>query len=115
MSENNNSIKAGALMLIAGGLLGAGVALLFAPQSGKKTRKDISRFAKKSKHRAEEIIDDFSDNVSDMVDSLSDKATDILDQGKDMAYDAKKKLLKAIEEGQDKLEKQRARLSKLIG
>ncbi len=115
MAENNKNALVGALFLVAGGIIGAGVALLFAPQSGKATRKDISRFAKKAKRRAEDVVDDFSDNVSRIVDVVSDTAEDILDKGKDLAYDAKKDLLRAFEKGQEKLEKQRSKLARLIG
>ena len=115
MADENNRITSGALMLIAGGIIGAGLALLFAPQSGKRTRKDIARLARKTKYKAEDIVDDFVDAVSDMADAVGEKAGDILDQGRDVAHDAKKELLRAIENGQEKLEKQRARLAKLIG
>jgi gas vesicle protein len=115
MTENNNRVTAGALMLVAGGIIGAGLALLFAPQSGKRTRRDIARLAKKTKHKAEDIVENFVDSVSEMADSVGDKAADILDHGKDLAHDAKKELLRAIEDGQSKMEKQRARLAKLIG
>ena len=113
--DNNNSALVGALMLVAGGIIGAGVALLFAPQSGKRTRKDIVRFAKKTKHKAEDMVDDFADSLANMVEAVGDKAADLLDEGKDMAHDAKKEVLRAIEDGQARLEKQRARLAKLIG
>jgi len=115
MSENNNNALVGALMLVAGGIIGAGVALLFAPQSGERTRKDITRYAKKVKRKAEGVVDDFSDTVSEMVDTVSEKAEDILEKGKDMAYEAKKELVKVIEDGQEKLEKQRVKLMKLVG
>lgn len=115
MADKNNSAVVGALMLIGGGIIGAGVALLFAPQSGKKTRRDIVRYAKKAKHKAEDVVDDFTDSLSDMVEAVGEKASDILDRGKDLAYEAKKDVLKAIEEGQSKLEKQRNRLVKLVG
>jgi hypothetical protein len=49
-----------------------------------------------------------------MVDAVGEKASDILDKGKDLAYDAKKEVLRAIEDGQAGLEKQRAKLAKLI-
>jgi gas vesicle protein len=114
MAEDNNRLTASALMLIAGGILGAGLALLFAPQSGKRTRRDIARLAKKTKHKAEDIVDDVIDTVSDMAEVVRDKAAEMLDQGKDMAHDAKKELLRAIEDGQEKLEKQKERLTKLI-
>jgi gas vesicle protein len=115
MSDRNTTVKAGALLLIAGGIIGAGVALLFAPQSGKATRKDISRYARKAKRRAEEVVDDFSDSISKMVDAVGEKAADILDKGVDMAHDSKKEILKAIEDGQVKLEKQRSRLARFLG
>jgi gas vesicle protein len=114
MDENNNSKIAGAMMLIAGGIIGAGIALLFAPQSGKATRKDISRYTRKARRRAEDVVEEFSDNVSKMVEAAGETAEDILEKGKDMALDAKKDLLRAFEKGQVKLEKQRARLARLI-
>ena len=115
MAEKNNNVLVGALMLVAGGIIGAGVALLFAPQSGERTRKDIVRFAKKTRYKAEDLVDNFTDTLSDMVEAVGEKTSDILDQGKDLAYDAKKEVLKAIEDGQARLEKQRAKLAKLIG
>ena len=115
MAENNNSATVGALMLVAGGIIGAGLALLFAPQSGERTRKDIVRYSRKVRRKAEGVVDDFADTVSEMVDTVSEKAEDILDKGKDMAYEAKKDLVKAIEQGQEKLEKQRAKLVKMVG
>jgi gas vesicle protein len=115
MEDRDNSALVGALMLVAGGIIGAGAALLFAPQTGKKTRRDIVRYARKAKHKAEGVVDDFSTHVSDMVETVGDRAEEILDKGSDMAYEAKKELLKALEKGQERLEKQRNRLAKMIG
>jgi len=114
MDKDSNNAMVGALMLVAGGIIGAGVALLFAPQTGKKTRRDIVRIAKKTKHKAEDVVDNFTDTISDLVDAVGEKASGILDQGKDMAHDAKKEVLRAIEDGQARLEKQRSKLAKLI-
>lgn len=115
MSDVNNTYKVGALMLIAGGIIGAGVALLYAPQSGKETRKDIKRYARKARRKTEEIVDDFSDSVSRMVSTIGEKTSDILDRGSDLAQDTKKEILKTLEEGQERLEKQRAKLTKFFG
>ncbi|MHC1698191.1 MAG: YtxH domain-containing protein [Geobacteraceae bacterium] len=114
MSDRNTTIKVGGLMLVAGGVIGAGLALLFAPQSGKTTRKNISRYARKARRRTEDIVDDFSHNVSKMVESVGENAAVLLDKGADLAYETKKEILKAIEEGQEKLEKQRSRLARLL-
>ena len=105
----------GGVLLIAGGLVGAGVALIFAPQSGKQTRRDIARYGRRVRRQAEDIVDDFAGNVHGMVESIGERAEEILDRGKDMAHDAKLDLIKALEEGQAGLEKQKQRLAKLIG
>jgi gas vesicle protein len=114
--ESNNAMV-GAVMLLAGGILGAGIALLYAPQSGEKTRKGLTRYAKKARRRTEEAVEaveDFSEQVTDMAEAVGERAAEILEKGKDMAYGAKKGLLKAIQEGESRLEKQRSRLMKMI-
>jgi gas vesicle protein len=114
MGRNENGVVAGTLLLTAGALLGAGVALLLAPQSGRDTRKEIARYVKKAGRRAEGVVGEFTEVVTGMVDAVGEKAEGILEQGKDLAYDAKKELIGAIEEGQKKLEKQKARIERLI-
>jgi gas vesicle protein len=109
------SATIGGALLIAGGLVGAGVALLFAPQSGRQTRRDIARYGRKVKRQAEDIVDDFAGSVHGMVESIGERAEEILDKGKDLAHDAKLDLIKAIDDGQARLEKQKQRLAKLIG
>jgi len=118
MSDRENSAVVGALMLLAGGIIGAGIALLYAPQSGQKTRKEIGRYAKKARRKGEEAmeaVEDFSEQVTEMAESVGERASEILDKGKDMAYGAKKGLLKAIEDGEARLVKERSRLAKMIG
>ena len=116
--DDSNNVVAGALMLVAGGIIGAGLALLYAPQSGEKTRKEMARYAKKARRttlNAVDAVEDFTDQVTDMAETVGERATEILEKGKDMAYGAKKGLLKAIAEGEARLEKERSRLSKMIG
>jgi gas vesicle protein len=114
-SEIRNSAVVGSIMLVAGGLLGAAAALLFAPQSGRQTRRDIARYSRKVSRQAEDIVDDFAGNVHGMVETIGERAEEILDRGKDLAHEAKVELIKIIDEGQAKLEKQKARLAKIIG
>ena len=115
MADKSKGAVVGALMLVAGGIIGAGIALMYAPQSGKKTRKDVSRFGKKMKRTADAVVDEFASSVSEMVETVSERAEDILDKGLDMTHEAKKELVKVLEQGQERLEKQRAKLSKLVG
>ena len=114
-SDIGNNVVVGGIMLIAGGLLGAAAALLYAPQSGRQTRRDIARYSRKVSRQAEDIVDDFAGNVHSMVETIGERAEDILDKGKDLAHEAKVELIKIIDEGQAKLEKQKTRLARIIG
>lgn len=117
MEDNRlkNSVIIGGIMLVAGGLLGAAVSLLYAPQSGKRTRRDIARYSRKVRCKAEDIVDEFAGNVNGMVETISEQAEDIFDKGKVLARETKMDLLKVIDEGQARLGKQKERLAKLIG
>lgn len=113
MEDREKKVAAAALLIVAGGIIGAGLALLFAPQSGQRTRKDISRYAKKTRIRAGEAVDDLSDNISDLVDSIGDKTDDLVEKGKAVAGSARKDLIRLIEEGASKLEQFRTKLSRM--
>jgi gas vesicle protein len=56
------------LGIVLGAAVGAGVALLLAPQSGRKTRKLISRNAEHLRDRASDRWDELADEVRDRVD-----------------------------------------------
>jgi hypothetical protein len=51
------------LGLVLGVLVGVGVALLYAPQSGDETRAEIRRNARRLRERAGEAWDDFGDEI----------------------------------------------------
>jgi gas vesicle protein len=111
--RQNRRIAAGALLLLAGGIIGAGTALLLAPQSGRKTRRDISRCAQKVKARADEKMEDIAVSISDLVETVGEKTDDLMEKGKDLAGDARKELIRLIEDGASALEKFRAKLRKM--
>ncbi|RJQ50171.1 MAG: YtxH domain-containing protein [Nitrospiraceae bacterium] len=95
---------------LIGGLVGAGLALLFAPQSGKKTRKDISRFTKNVAGDAKDLIEDATESVQEMVDRVSDKLSDLASSRKEITEDARKRFIKTLDNVQKLLEKQKEKL-----
>ena len=113
MDDREKKVVTASLLMLAGGVIGAGLALLMAPQSGQRTRKDILKYAKKTKNRAGDVVDDFSDIVSDLVDTISDKTDDLLEKGKGVAGSARKDLIRLIEEGASRLEQFRTKLSRM--
>ncbi|GFO57498.1 hypothetical protein GMSM_45050 [Geomonas sp. Red276] len=60
-----------ALMLFGGSVVGAGLALLFAPCSGAKSRKRIVRFSKSMTDKGEKMVQGFNDSVSDFTGSMT--------------------------------------------
>lgn len=113
MAQNNGRTTVGALMLVAGGIIGAGLAILYAPQSGTKTRRQLSRCAHRVRNDAEEMIRDTAESVTDAVEELSERTSDLLDRGGDVADDWRRYLLDALDRGQKGLEKQRKRLDQI--
>lgn len=62
--------EAGLGSLILGLALGAGVALLFAPQSGEETRRGLARSAKRAQRAAQDFVEDVSGTVADKFNDV---------------------------------------------
>ena len=73
----------------SGATIGALVALLFAPKSGKKLRRDIShkkdelikdtgKFLRKAKHQAEDMIVDSKRKAESIIDDAKRKVENII-------------------------------------
>lgn len=60
----NNLIKGG-LLFLGGAAVGATIALLLTPKTGKETRKQLSDLAEKAKKRAEEYSAKIKENLID--------------------------------------------------
>ena len=66
--EDDSRVLNFATGLFCGALIGAGVALLLAPDSGRRTRRRISRTADGVRSNAEDRWEDFTEDVKDRVD-----------------------------------------------
>ena len=115
MDERNDDVVMGAMLVLVGALLGAGAALLLAPQSGRKTRRDISRYARKTGKMVEDVAGDVVGSVAGMADAVEEKAEELLEKGKDLSRESMEVVLSALHEGQERLGRQRSRLEKLLG
>ena len=115
MDERNDGVVMGAMLVLVGAILGAGAALLFAPQSGSKTRRDISRYARKTGKMVEGVAGEVVGSVAGMADVVEEKAEEYLEKGKDLSKESLEAVLTALNEGQERLGRQRDRLAKLLG
>ncbi|MEO6443839.1 MAG: YtxH domain-containing protein [Gemmatimonadaceae bacterium] len=104
-------------MLMAGLAIGAGLALLLAPQSGDETRQIIRRKARKARRVAGGYADDLRDRASevrdragrlvdttkargrDMVEHTRDAVDDRIDDTRRAISEKRRELSRAVEEG----------------
>lgn len=68
MSEQGKQVAKVAAMIAGGAVVGAGIGLLFAPQSGAETRRDIGRYARKAQVQATRWGRAVQSGVKDVVD-----------------------------------------------
>src|SRR4030043_229180 len=100
---------------LIGGVIGAAAALLYAPQSGRETRKDISKKARRVKKGAVDLVEDIAESVSDFTGDVKDTAEDIIDRGRELSESAKKEIVATLEHGQKVIEKQRKKIIEALG
>ncbi len=82
MVRKSSSTMTDALKLVGGGIVGAGLALLLAPRTGRETRKDIVRVAKTMGSRTDKVAHEFAGNMADFAGSMGKKAAGILHMGR---------------------------------
>lgn len=111
--ENDYRKIAGAFLV--GGLIGAAIALLYAPQSGRETRKDITKTARRIKKETVHLVEDAVDSINDFTGDVKDKISDVIERGKDISDAAKKEIIRNLDQGQKVLEKQRKRIVEALG
>jgi len=99
-NERGCSLGAVGLAFVTGGLAGAAVALLLAPQSGRESREQVRGYAR----RAEEHVHELSEKASDLMDQAVDK-------GQEFVQEKKRVLAEAVEAGRTAMHRERERLS----
>ena len=97
--EKNFSTGSLVLSFIVGGIVGAGIALLTAPQSGRETREKIGEFA-----------GDAKDKIISMGQSAKLKRADTLSRGREYLEEKKPAIQGAVEAGKKAMEEEKARL-----
>ena len=101
MKDEGYSSGSVLLSFLLGGVVGAGLALLFAPQSGRETRQKIK-----------DLADDVKEKSAEYVNQAKEKATSLVEEGKGY-YDEKKSILKsAVDAGKEAYEKEKEKYSK---
>jgi len=99
MAAEDNGYSAGAVAFafLAGAIIGAGAALLLAPQSGAETRTMLKSYAKKAEEEALEKAQEAKQTFEKAIE-----------QGKQFINEKKTVLTAAFEAGKEAMRKERA-------
>jgi gas vesicle protein len=110
----SNQIEGFVEGIILGGVIGVVIGILYAPQSGRKTREDINRKAedlltrtrkeyeatlKKSSRAYESAVKELKhleSSTKEMVGEMEEKVGELTELGKDAYHDTKGQLTKAV-------------------
>lgn len=97
MQHREDGFGVGAILLsfFLGSIVGAGLALLVAPQTGSETRKRIRDFA-----------DDISERAHEYMEHAKGKISSSLDKGKEMLESKKAAVTAAFEAGKEAYERE---------
>jgi gas vesicle protein len=98
MEKSNTTIHA-ATAFIVGSLAGAGIALIFAPQSGKRTREDLHYWGKVLKIKSEKAQLELERGMKTLVADVSEKLENAVEEGKHLTDRTVPALLDALESG----------------
>ena len=76
MSDQGRQVAKVAALVAGGAVIGAGIGLLFAPQVGAETRRDVGRYAKKAQVQATR----WSRTVQSGVKEVMDRSKSLIDK-----------------------------------
>jgi gas vesicle protein len=99
-NDSGCSLGAVGLAFVTGGLAGAAVALLLAPQSGREARAQVRGYAR----RAEKYAHELADTATQVMDQAVDK-------GREFIKDKQAVVTEAVEAGRTAMQWERERLS----
>ncbi|SKA00318.1 Gas vesicle protein [Trichlorobacter thiogenes] len=101
MAQDDNGVSASTVLVsfLAGAALGAGLALLYAPKSGREMRDQIG-----------DLTDDAVDKIKEYAKEAQDKIKATLEEGKETIMEKKSILSSAIEAGREAIQKEKEKL-----
>lgn len=100
MAEHQHNGTASVLLaLLAGGVIGAGLALLFAPAAGIETRRRLRDGASDARHRAGDFIADSRERLGSFMDESRGRISELVEQGRETVESANSGLRGIIDEG----------------
>jgi gas vesicle protein len=93
---------------VLGAAIGAGLGILFAPQSGERTRRDLARRGRKLRAEAEDKLEDLADDLKVRGRKIKESVADFADEVADEVTEGKRKLERTALTAREELERRLA-------
>ena len=106
--------EAGVGSFLIGLALGAGVALLLAPQSGEETRRGLARRARRAQGAAKDFVEDVSGTVADKFQEVRATVEERIEATLDAVDDKKRRVSNAFHAGRAAAREARGELEQRI-
>jgi len=100
--------------LLLGVLIGAGVALLFAPRSGDATRADIKRRARRAGDTVKGVAEGVTDQVADTFESARSRVEQQIGSARSALEMKKQQVTRAVEAGREAAQQARGDLERRL-
>lgn len=81
--------------------VGAGLALLFAPQSGAETRRGIARTARRARAAATDAVGDVTERVTDTFESARQRVEEKIEEARDAIETKRSQVQQAVDAGRE--------------
>jgi gas vesicle protein len=98
--DRGTSLAAVVVSFLAGAAIGSGLALLFAPKTGREVREQIK-----------DLTEDAVDRIKDYARDAQEKIKSAYESGREVGIEKKSIISSAIEAGKEAIEKEKERLS----
>jgi gas vesicle protein len=93
---------------VLGAAIGAGLGILFAPQAGERTRRDLARRGRKFRAEAEDKLEDLADDLKVRGRKIKDTVSEFADEVADEVTEGKRKLERTALTAREELERRLA-------
>ena len=108
MSENQSCYVGGFLTAFAAGaLLGAGLALMYAPHSGRETRELLAERAREAKEKVGGAVQSTKETVETALHDAREKVGSALQGAKDAIVEKKTEIVAAVAAGREAMREQK--------
>ena len=99
---------------VTGLLIGAGIALLFAPRTGEETRRQLQQRARRMTDQAQDLVTDVRESVTQTIQSAKESVEERIDSTRQAVDFKRRQVSQAVDAGRAAAQQARVELEQRI-